>query len=189
MMLLTPKTTISKILWLFLLKKPYHLCLENSILKEVKIAHILKTIQLFDSIFSLMSFSLLSCPLPLKKPQKMLKNTLDYAYHKNLKIRYTKNAKTLITWKPFNFSTQFFFQGSFPLLSYPSQVTNHPKCWKNPSYKERRLGLVCRQTLVQLFRWSNSNFSGRRSIFLRSTLPEKYFGRSLGSKNNSKVTN
>ena len=50
-MRLTPKTTISKILWLFLLKKPYHLCLENSILKEVKIAHILKTIQLFDSIF------------------------------------------------------------------------------------------------------------------------------------------
>ena len=51
MMRLTPKTTISEILWLFLLKKPYHLCLENSILKEVKIAHILKTIQLFDSIF------------------------------------------------------------------------------------------------------------------------------------------
>jgi hypothetical protein len=52
MMRLTKKTTIFKISWLFLLKKPYHLCLENSILKEVKIAHILKTIQLFDSIFS-----------------------------------------------------------------------------------------------------------------------------------------
>ena len=85
MMRLTPKTTISKILWLFLLKKPYHLCLENSILKEVKIAHILKTIQLFDSIFfpGVIFPSWLSITTK-KKTQKMIKNTLDYAYHKNL---------------------------------------------------------------------------------------------------------
>ena len=124
----------------------------------MKIAYNLETTQFFSLIFFLLSFSLLNCPLPLKKTPKMLKKTLDFAYRKILYIRYDKNAKTLVTWKPFNIFTQFFFLGPFPLLSYPSPLPNHPKCWKKPSYKERR----SRQNHVfaesQSFKRANSNF-------------------------------
>ena len=182
MMQLTQITMILWFLWHFLMKKPFHFNPKISRFSKAKIVHNLKTVQLFDSIFFPGVISSPQLSITNKKPAKMLQNILNHTYHKNLYIMYIRNAKMLITRKPFNISTQFFFLGSFPPLSYLLLLPNHPKSSKKPSYKERSTLLSYPQTLVQLFRWFNSNFSGRRSIFSRSTLPKKYFGRGLGPK-------
>ena len=137
MMRLTQITMFFKFFWHFLMKKLYHFYLEISTFTEAKIAHNLKTGWLFLLIFFSFVIFFPQLSITTEKTPNMLKNNQNYAYHKNLYIRYNKNAKTLVTWKPFNISTQFFFLGSFPLLSYPSPLANYPKGWKKPSYKER----------------------------------------------------
>ena len=124
----------------------------------MKIAYNLKNTQFFLLIF--FSFDIFSPRLSIttEKPPKMLKKTLDFVNQKILYIRYNKNAKTPVTWKPFNISTHFFFLGPFPFLSYPSPLANHPKCWKKPSYKERSSQQNHVFAESWLFKRVNSNF-------------------------------
>ena len=137
MMQLTQITMILWFLWHFLMKKPFHFNPEISRFSKENIVHNLKTVQLFDSIFFPGVISSPQLPITNEKPAKMLQNILIHTYRKNLYIMYIRNAKMLITRKPFNISTQFFFLGSFPLLIYPLLLPNHPKSSKNSPYKER----------------------------------------------------
>ena len=138
MMRLTQITMIFQFPRHFLMKNPFHLYPKISHFSKAKIVHILKTVQLFHSIFFPGIISSTQLSIYNEKPAKMLKNTLNYTCHKNQYIIYVRNAKTLITRTPFNISTQFFFLESFPLLSYPLLLPNHPKSSKKSPYKERR---------------------------------------------------
>ena len=127
MMQLTQITMILWIFWHFLMKKPFHFYPKISYFSKAKIVHNSKTVELEDLIFFPGVNSSPQLSIANEKPAETLKNTLNHTFFKNLYIIYIWNAKTRITQKPFNILTQFFFLGSFPLLSYPLLLPNHPK--------------------------------------------------------------
>ena len=171
MMQLTQITMILYIFWHFLLKKPFHFHPKISWFSKAKIVHNSKLVELFDLIFFPGVNSSPQLSITNKKPAKILKNTLNHTYHKNLYMIYIGNAKTRITQKPFNISTQFFFLGPFPLLSYPLLLPNHPKSSKKSPYKERRSLRNHVSVESQSFKRQILNFDAG-SIFLWSTLPK-----------------
>ena len=153
------------------MKKPFHFYPKISCFSKVKIVRNTKTVELFYLIFVPSVNSSPQLSITNEKPAKILKNTLKNTYHKNLYIIYIRNAKTRITQKPFNISTQFFFLGPFPLLSYPLLLPNHPKSSKKSPYKERRSLRNHVSVESQSFKRQILNFDAG-SIFLWSTLPK-----------------